>query len=138
MYEALSIYGTVDDDALARLRSAVEEICPDCTEAEIIHFVHAKGEQLRRSNSRVSNPIGYLLTAVPKCFAGQSFLSFREQEWERRRQEDEERERQRRELEVWKRSQQAILDDHTSTEEAKYWARKLLFPEEGTDSSGSG
>jgi hypothetical protein len=42
---------------------------------EVIYFTKAKAAVL--ASGKIQNPIGFLLTAVPKCFEGQSFLAFR-------------------------------------------------------------
>ncbi len=129
LYDVLSGYGTIDDDALGRLRSATAEVCPDYTEEELIHFVQAKGTQLQRGNGRIANPIGFLLTAVPKCFQGESFQAFRRSRAELERQVSEERARQAAEVQAWREAQQAILDDPASSEEDKQWARKCMATE---------
>lgn len=129
LYEVLSGYGAVDDDVVTRLRSATAEVCADYTEDELIHFVHIKGAQARRTDRRITNPIGFLLTAVPKCFRGESFQAFRRAKAEQERQVLEQRARQMAEVEAWRESQQAILDDPASSEEDKQWARKFMATE---------
>jgi hypothetical protein len=126
IYEALSVYGTVDDDVVTRLRAATGKACADYTDAELVHFIHAKGVLLQRPDTRISSPIGFLLTAVPKCFVGEAFHAFRRSQAEAENRQFEERDRQMAEVQAWKESQQAILDDPASSEEEKRWARKWL------------
>jgi hypothetical protein len=40
-------------------------------------------------NGKIQNPVGFLLTAVPKCFEGSAFAAYREEE--NRRKEEERR-----------------------------------------------
>lgn len=75
--EALREFGKPDQDAVVQLIRSCRREAPDCTEEEIIHFVQAKGRLLK--NGSIQNPIGFLLTSVPKCFAGESFHEFRKE-----------------------------------------------------------
>ncbi len=65
---------------------------------EVPHFSEAKATTFK--TGRIQNPVGFLLTAVPRCFEGQSFDSFREEQrrWkeEQRRREEEQQEKARR------------------------------------------
>jgi hypothetical protein len=76
VYKALSQFGTVDDDVLQSLTASCKQAAPDCTDDEIVHFISEKGAMVRAG--RINNPIGFLLTAVPKCFSGDTFRLFRE------------------------------------------------------------
>jgi hypothetical protein len=127
LLQALADYGQPDDDVahalLARCRSAV----PDCTVEEVIHFVHQKGSLIRQDRSgRIANAMGFLLTAVPKCFAGASFGQYREQQRQRREEEQAVRDRQQAEIEQWRREQEAVLADPQASEEDKRFARETL------------
>src|SRR5690606_32306194 len=62
--EALAPYGVTDQQAAQDLVEACRQQAPDCTPAEIAFAIRQKAPLAR------SNPIGFLLTAVPKCFAG--------------------------------------------------------------------
>ncbi len=75
MREALSEYGTVDDDVPDQLLTACRRKAPDCTGSEVIHFIHEKGKLI---TDRVGNPIGFLLVAVPKCFEPEPLRQYRE------------------------------------------------------------
>ena len=130
LFQALAAYGNVDDDAVARLRDEARRICPDCTSEEIVHFIHTKGQLVGRRGSLISSPIGFLLTSVPKCLAGEAFQLFRKAQQEARRREAADRARQDAEVESWRREQQAVLDDPHAAEEDKRWARRMLFPED--------
>ena len=136
LLDALSQYGVADDDVLKRLRAQTRKICPDFTEEELIHFIHAKGHLIRITDSGISSPIGFLLTSVPKCFAGESFQQFRRIQKEAREREAAERAQREVEVENWRREQQAILDDPNAPEEDKRWARKMLSPDETSQRRG--
>jgi hypothetical protein len=129
LLEALSQYGPADDEAIQRLRSETRRICPDFTDEELVHFIHSKGRLVGRRDSGISSPIGFLLTSVPKCFAGEDFQLFRKNQRETREREAAERAQQEAELENWRREQQAILDDPSTPEADKRWVRKILYPE---------
>jgi hypothetical protein len=130
LFEALSQYGVADDDVLKRLRAETSRVCPDFTEEELLYFIHSKGQLIRRRDSAISSPIGFLLTSVPKCFVGEAFHLFRKAQREIREREAAERAQREAELENWCREQQAILDDPNASEEDKKWARKVLYPDE--------
>jgi hypothetical protein len=74
----LSKYGLVDDDAVDRLVKNCRTQALDCTENEILHFVEEKGALTKARDSRILNPIGFLIEAVPKCFAGESLKRYRQ------------------------------------------------------------
>jgi hypothetical protein len=94
---------------------------------EVIHFVHQKGSLVRQDRSgRIANAMGFLLTAVPKCFAGASFGQYREQQRQRHQEEQAVRDRQQAEIEQWRREQEAVLADPDSSEEDKRFARETL------------
>jgi hypothetical protein len=132
LFEALSQYGVADDEVIQRLRNETKRTCPDFTDEELVHFIHSKGLLIRRPDSGISSPIGFLLTSVPKCFVGEAFQLFRKNQREIREREAAERAQQEAELENWRREQQAILDDPNAPEEDKRWARKMLYPEENS------
>lgn len=130
LFEALSQYGVADDDVLKRLRAETRRVCPDFTEEELVHFIHSKGQLIRRRDSGISSPIGFLLTSVPKCFVGEAFQLFRKAQRETREREAAERALREAEFEHWRREQQAILDDPNASDEDKRWAHKMLYPDE--------
>jgi hypothetical protein len=126
LFEALGRYGTVDDDVITRLRSECQKRANDCTDEEIAHFIDEKGALIRSANTRIGSPIGFLLTAVPKCLVGESFDLYRKKQREHHEQEQAEHARQQEEMERWQEEQQAILDDPSASEEEKRWARTSL------------
>lgn len=126
IHNALNEYGQADDDAVHRLVQRCKQIAADCTEEEIVHFVHQKGALIRGKGSDIYSPIGFLVTAVPKCLAGESFRFYREEQ-QKRREAEEGAERQRqRELEEWRREQEERLADPSVPEEEKRLIRECL------------
>jgi hypothetical protein len=51
---------------------------PDCTEAEIAHFIHEKSVLVTMRGSSIKNPMGHFIATVPACFEGETFRQFRE------------------------------------------------------------
>jgi hypothetical protein len=99
----------------------------DCSVTEIIHFVHQKGSLIRQDRSgRITSPMGFLLTAVPKCFTGETFERYRQQEHKRQEEERAVRERQQAEIEQWRREQESVLNDANASEDDKRFARQIL------------
>jgi len=89
----------------------------DCTPEEVLSFVEAKASIAL--NGKIQNPVGFLLTAVPRCFEGAAFVVYRE---EQRRRKEEEARRRAREDERLK-----ALQDEGREEAAAYeQAKKLL------------
>ncbi len=124
IYEALSKFGSVDDDVLHRLTLSCRRVAPDCTDQEIIHFIREKGCMVR--TGRISNPIGFLLTAVPKCFLGETFRLYRAEEQKRLQQQVEDAARVKRELEEWRQEQHRMLLDPNVPEHDKIMIREWL------------
>jgi hypothetical protein len=120
----LNRYGPADDDAVQKLVRACRAHAPDCVEAEISYFIEQKAALIR--TGRIASPVGFLLTAVPKCFSGEAFAMYREQELKRRREEETRRKQQEAEIEQWTREQQALLADPNASEEDKRFARQIL------------
>ena len=128
--DALSQYGTADDDVVELLRSKTSAVCSHFTDEELVHFIHLKGQQIRKRESAITSPIGFLLTSVPKCFAGEAFLLFRSTQHDLSRREAADRTRRQTEFDTWRREQQAVLDNPDASEDEKRWARKMLFGDE--------
>lgn len=101
----------VDDDAAIDLWRRCNENAPEATLAEVVHFIDLKAG---RPGIRV--PLGFLLTAVPKCFKGDSYRQFRA---ERDRSRDAQLSRDRMFAEE-------ILKSPDADEEQKEWAREIL------------
>jgi len=119
-------YGAVDDDIVRRLIKNCKERSPDCTEEEIVYFVAEKGSLVRVKDSRIYSPIGFLLTAVPKCLSGEAFRFYREEQLRRREAESASEAQRQAELENWRRDQEAQLADPTVPEEDKNFIREYL------------
>jgi predicted transcriptional regulator len=126
---ALSAYGRADDDVADQLVAACRSYAPDCTEGEIIHFVHEKGELVRKRDGRIQNPLGFLLTAVPKCFSSSVLDEYRaEQSREAAGQKsgilaytaDDPA------LERWRAEQETALQDPAVSEQEKHLIRLCL------------
>ena len=124
--QALSQYGAVDDDIIHRLIRNCKEQAPDCTGEEIIHFIQEKGSLVRVRDSRIYSPIGFLLTAVPKCFGGEAFRLHREEQKKRQEAEATREAKRQAELEEWRREQEAQLADPSVSEDDKQFIRQCL------------
>ncbi len=101
----------VDDDAAARLWHACLEHAPQATVDEVVHFIN-----LKAGRPGIRLPLGFLLTAVPKCFKGDSYRQFRA-ERDRGREAQLSRDRMFAE---------EILQSPDADEEQKQWARDIL------------
>jgi hypothetical protein len=122
----LSKYGAVDDDIVDRLIRNCKQQMPDCTDEEIIHFIEEKGSLVRVRDSRIYSPIGFLLTAVPKCLSGEAFRFYREEQVKRREAEAAYESRRQAELDEWRREQEARLADPNVSEQDKQFIRECL------------
>jgi hypothetical protein len=101
----------VDDDAAAELWNRCRGNAPGAEIAEVVHFV-----DLKAGKPGIRMPLGFLLSTVPKCFAGDSYRQFRE-ERESLRRAGQARDRQFAE---------EILRSPDADEEQKQWAREVL------------
>jgi predicted transcriptional regulator len=126
IHHVLSKYGVVDDDVVDRLIRNCTHQAPDCTLEEIIHFIEEKGSLVRVRDSRIYSPIGFLLTAVPKCLSGDAFRFYREEQIKRREAEAAYEARRQAELDEWRREQEAQLTDSSVSEEDKQLIREWL------------
>jgi len=77
VYQALSRFGNVDAECLARLIGDCRQRVPDCSPQEIRHFIDLKGRDLTNPHRRIQSPIGFLVKTVPRCFEGPPFRQFR-------------------------------------------------------------
>jgi hypothetical protein len=105
----------VDHGAIALLWNECRLRAADCTGEEVLHF--AEGIAAVCASGRIKNPIGFLLTAVPKCFEGPAFLGFRK---EQQRKQEEERRRQQREQERQKRMEEQGREEAEAYERGKH------------------
>ena len=126
LYEALSHYGPIDDDIIERLIRSCRQQTADCSEEEIAHFVRQKGALVRIRDSRIYSPIGFLLTAVPKCLSGEAFRLYREEQQRIRTAENASELRRQAELDVWRREQELRLLDPEVPEDDKQFIRECL------------
>jgi hypothetical protein len=101
----------VDDDAASELWSRCQAQAPAAELPELIHFI-----ELKAGKPGIRMPLGFLLSAVPKCFAGDSYRQYRE---ERHKARDTEQSRDRHFAEE-------ILRSPDADEEQKQWAREVL------------
>lgn len=110
----------VDDEAAFTLWNECRARVPDCTPEEVAYFVQAKAAVIK--GGRIQNPIGFLISAVPKCFEGESFRRFRLEQTrlkeEQRRREEEERQRQQ--------AVEAEINEFRREEEARQKGERLL------------
>lgn len=119
--EALTHYTQVDDAAIRRIVAACRAHAPDCTEAEIAHFVHEKSVLVTMRGSTIKNPMGHFIATVPACFEGETFRLFRQAQMPAASPEpvdDEARE--------WGRQHESDLSDPNVPEEIKQVIRKAL------------
>jgi hypothetical protein len=101
----------VDDSAAADLWRRCLGNAPDATLDEVVHFI-----DLKAGKPGIRMPLGFLLTAVPKCFQGEAFRQFRE-ERELHRQSAASRDRQFAE---------EILKSPEADDEQRQWAGEVL------------
>jgi hypothetical protein len=101
----------VDDEVAADLWSRCLENAPYAEVSELVHFI-----ELKASKPGIRVPLGFLLTAVPKCFQGDSYRQFRE-ERQRTREAGQTRDLMFAE---------EILRSPDADEEQKQWAREML------------
>jgi len=107
--------GPVDDDATRQLLALCRRRAPDCTVEEISYFVGYK----MRSVNGIHNPVGFILTAVPRHFENNAHSSVRallREEAARRRRNWED------EYRYW----QAMADDPRNPETERLQAAEVL------------
>ena len=124
--QALARYGRADDDVARELISACRAHAPDCTEAEIVHFIHEKGRHVEKRESRVHSPIGFLMTAVPKCFSGETLERHREDSAKNRERKETRESDEQAATDQWRREQAAALLDPNVSEQDKHLIRLCL------------
>jgi hypothetical protein len=101
----------VDDDAALDLWRRCLEEAPGATAAEVAYFI-----ELKAGKPGIRMPLGFLLTAVPKCFKGDSYRQFREEKT-RGREEALSRD--------WRFAEE-VLRSPDADEEQREWAREVL------------
>lgn len=109
-----------DDPAAELLWAECRSRIADCTGEEVAYYAETKAAVLR--TGKIQNPVGFLITAVPKCFEGESFRQFRLEQTrlkeEQRRREEEERQRQQ--------AVEAEINEFRREEEARQKAEQVL------------
>ncbi len=130
--QALSQYVIADEPAARQIAHDTWTTCESARVEEIVTVIHEKAHRIVRDRS-ITNPLGMLIRAVPKCFEGAGITILRKQwagEKERKAQQEQESERRHREFLAWVRKDQdkyeAILADPDSTEQERARARKEL------------
>jgi hypothetical protein len=107
--EAMNRYGSCDPDTAQRVIMNSRQECPDASVTEVVQVISEKGRNITGSTK---NPIGLLVSIVPKGFRGY------------RRPEPANPNRQLK-IEAWR----AILADPDESEETKAEVRKFLAKE---------
>ena len=96
--KALSqMFPAIDQPAVKTLWNECRLRAGDCTVEEVLYFVADKMPIAR--NGKIQNPVGFILTCIPKCFEGDTFTNFRDLQ-ARGKREREETERKRKEQET--------------------------------------
>lgn len=83
----------------------------------MLQFAREKAALFR--TGRVDNPVGFLVSVVPKCLEGEAFAQFRAA----RALENEEAARR---VDEMRREYERILADPASTDEDRRFARRML------------
>ena len=125
MIEALRQYVFPDDDAVRVIITNCRKSAPDASFDEIVHFIHEKGRVLR--NGRISNPLAYLIVYVPKCFQGEAFRQYREEQLRAEKRGEAAAAQAEVDLTAMRAEWAGWLDDPAISEEEKEWARRMLL-----------
>jgi hypothetical protein len=113
--------GFADDDAAKRIYIESRHNAPDASDDAIIGCIRIEARRLR-TNRRVENPIGLLITQVPRRFAGESWR----QQSEARLSVTDPIATGDPALEGWRSEQEAALNDPSVPEEEKRLIRICL------------
>jgi hypothetical protein len=139
----------VDQEAADRLIKNCRTEATDCSVEEIVEFAWSKAFLCR--SGKIENPIGFLITQIPKHFQGEALKTYREEkrkeleataalavreqerrlESEREMAEIEERQRVRCQIAERYRTEQGIdlkslIQDLEADEALKEWAKRML------------
>jgi predicted transcriptional regulator len=104
----------VDTEAATLLWNECRFRVPDCRADEVLYF--AQGKASVCAGGRIKNPVGFLLTTVPKCFEGPAFANFRREE---ERKAEEERRRLQNESERLRQIQEQGREEADALELGK-------------------
>jgi hypothetical protein len=113
-----------DDAAVRTLVTRCRQHDPDSSSDEIEYCFQVKANQLLRRGKQVTNAVGLMLWAVPKCFEGSHplHLAFREQQ-------RAERDRQAKADQEWKQQlaeYRRLAQDPNTSEEDRKWYLTML------------
>jgi hypothetical protein len=113
-----------DDDTVQALWQNCRKLAPDCTAEEVDYCFQVKANQLLRKGKTVTNPVGLMLWAVPKCFEGPQalYLAFRKQQLAGQ-------EGQAKDDREWKqrlKEYQRLAEDPATSAEDRAWYQELL------------
>src|SRR5262249_50198266 len=106
----------LEDASVVSLVEACRKIADDASEEEIAHFVRLKADLMSRMGT-IKSPMGFLKTAVPRCFEGESFRQFRQAEAQRRATASPEIEDRHEEVRRFRQQQEAILNNPSASPE---------------------
>jgi hypothetical protein len=81
---------------------------------------------MQNRKTRVHNPIGFLLAAVPKCFSSDNFQKLRQERTQGRELDSQQEAKEQAEAERWRKSQEALLSDPAVSEQEKHLIRLCL------------
>jgi hypothetical protein len=129
--EALQCYWETDFAAVEQLARSCALARPDCTAEEIVHFIHEKGYVLSKNVRGFTNPVGFMLSSVPRCFEGVAFDQFRKRaqiEKEHQAQEERRKQEEEKEMMAWMRNScLKTLSDPKASAKAKDDAASYLW-----------
>jgi hypothetical protein len=127
--QELNRFWAVDEAAAVQLIKSCRGIREDATADEIAFFV-AEKLYLARESRTITNPTGFIISTVPQCFVGQTFVSFRRRRAESLRMAAEEKARKAQEDEAMKayfrREAKAVLANPNSSEKRRIEAEDAL------------
>jgi hypothetical protein len=115
-----------DDDARSQLLTSCREAASDTTEAEIAEFTQRKRMQLLAGRKQIDNIVGLLLTAVPKCFEGQTLQHYRAEKIREEERAAAEARRQEAFIAEQIAEYERTLADPMASEEDRAFAREGL------------
>jgi len=121
----VSQYVTPDEIGIQTIIRDVRGVVPDAKPEEIVYFIHAKGMVIR--SGKIQNPMGFLITAIPSCFKGTTFMEFRREQNRRVAQAEEQARQAQVELETFYKEQERILGDPNASEDDKAFASRMLM-----------
>lgn len=113
-----------DDDAVRALVTRCRKHDPDCSADEVEYCFQVKANQLLRRGKQVTNAVGLMLWAVPKCFEGVQplHLAFREHQRAEREREAKADQEWNKQLAEYRR----LVEDPSTSEEDRKWYLSML------------